>query len=167
MTTWIKELAEARIVDSIDDAPGVETLEGRIGPLLNGFKGAAHYIVMPPGMYCAEHTHSTESIIFTAKGQWVLCSEGKRHHMLEGSVFFMPPDIPTGYEVPFSEPATLFIVKFEGPNDPEAFLEYLKGMAGRLEDDHGSGVPFNLHELEEDHPARSFARSLSDNLTSL
>jgi len=163
MTEWIKELAKARIVDSIGDAPGVETLEGRIGPLLNGIKGAAHYIVMPPGMYCPEHTHPTESIIFTARGQWVLCSEGKRHHMREGSLFFMPPDIPTGYEVPFEEPATLFIVKFEGPNDPDMFLSYLQGLKDRLDGRHDRGEPFHLTELPSDHPAVEFGRSLNWN----
>jgi quercetin dioxygenase-like cupin family protein len=154
------KMAQLTIVDSINDALGVETLEGRIGPLLNGLKGAAHYIIMPPNMYCDAHQHPTESIIFTTKGQWVLCSEGKRHLMKEGSLFFMPPDVETGYEVPFDEAATILIIKFEGPNDPEKFLTYLEGLKGRLETRHKQGTPFLMSELPVDHPARVFAQNL-------
>lgn len=153
--TDIKDVA---ILDSIYEAQGVETLEGRIGPLLNGTKGAAHFIIMPPGMYCNPHSHPTESIIFTAKGQWVLWSNGKRHHMKEGTLHFMPADIETGYEVPFDEPATLLIIKFEGPSDHDEFLSYLEGLKTKLERQHDDGEPFLLKELPEDHPARVFAK---------
>ncbi|MDZ4655097.1 MAG: AraC family ligand binding domain-containing protein [Coriobacteriia bacterium] len=153
-------MSQVDIVDSIDGLPGVDTLEGRIGPIMSGNLGSAHYITMPPGMYCTPHTHSTESIIFTPRGQWVLCSEGQRHHMREGSIYFMPPDIETGYEVPFDAPATLLIMKFEGPMDADGFLDYLDGLRGRLEDQHDSGEPFQLSELPENHDARTFAASL-------
>lgn len=158
----IVKMAQLTIVDSIGKAPGVDTLEGRIGPLLNGFKGAAHYIVMPPNMYCEAHKHPTESIIFTAKGQWVLYSEGERHLMKEGSLFFMPPDVETGYEVPFDEPATILIIKFEGPNDPEKFLTYLEGLKQRLETRRDTGEAFQLSDLPLDHPARVFAKNLNE-----
>jgi len=156
----IFRMAQLSIVDSLDSLPGVDTLEGRIGPVLNGFKGSVHYITMPPGMYCSPHTHPTESIIFTARGQWILCSEGQRHHMKEGSLFFMPPDVETGYEVPFDEPAVLLIIKFEGPKDPGEFLDYLKGLKRRLDEQHDGGEAFLLAELPENHPVREFARQL-------
>jgi len=115
---------------------------------------------MPPGMYCSCHTHPTESIILTLKGQWVLCSEGQRHVMNEGSVFFMPPNAETGYEVPFDKPAVLYIIKFEGAKDPSEFLGYLEGLRQRLAEQHRNGEPFLISELPEDHPARVFAISL-------
>ena len=52
--------------------PGVVTLEGRIGPLLKGDASQAHFIEMPGDLYCHEHSHPTESLIFTVKGRWVL-----------------------------------------------------------------------------------------------
>ena len=156
----IVRMAQLSILDSIDNLPGVDTLEGRIGPIISGNKGSAHYIAMPAGMYCSCHTHPTESIILTLKGQWVLCSEGERHLMKEGSLFFMPPDVETGYEVPFDEPAVLFIIKFEGPKDPNEFLGYLEGLQQRLIEHHENGEAFLLSELAEDHPARVFAGKL-------
>ena len=54
------------IIDDILDSgavPGVETLEGRIGPLLRAPDMRAHYIDMPAGMYLAEHPHAKGSII--------------------------------------------------------------------------------------------------------
>jgi len=154
------KMAQLTIIDSINDAPGVDTLEGRIGPLLSGLKGSAQYIIMPPNMYCDAHTHPTESIIFTVDGKWVLCSEGKRHLMNKGSLFFMPPDVETGYEVPFDEAATILIVKFEGPNNPKKFLTYLEGLKQRLETRHEEGTPFLMTELPLDHPAKMFAQTL-------
>jgi quercetin dioxygenase-like cupin family protein len=160
MSAKIVKMAQIPILDSIEDAPGVETLEGRIGPLLSGFKGAAHYITMPPDLYCAPHKHSTESLIYTAKGSWVLYSEGQRHLMVEGSLFFMPPDIETGYEVPFKEPATILIFKCEGQMNPTEFLSYLETLKQKLAAHHSSGEPFLLSELPETHPARLFAKTL-------
>ena len=157
----IKKMAQIDFVESIFDVPGVDTLEGRIGPILSGNKGSAHYITMPPGMFLSAHTHATESIIYTARGEWVLCSEGQRHHMKEGSLYFMPPDIETGYEVPFEKPATIHIIKFEGANDPVNFLNYLEGLRDRLVNQHSGGEPFLLSELNKDHPARVFAQTLS------
>lgn len=159
-TVHLEKMAQIPLLDSIYDAPGVETLEGRIGPLLSGFKGAAHYITMPPNMYCSPHKHPTESIIYTPKGRWVLCSEGQRHLMNEGSLFFMPPNVETGYEVPFNEPATILIVKFEGPNVPDAFLSYLENLKQKLEKRKNAGEPFHLSDLPLTHPARVFAKKL-------
>lgn len=64
---YLVKMAQLAILDAIEQAPGVDTLEGKIGPLLNGSKGSAHYITMPPNMYCSPHTHPTESIIYTAR----------------------------------------------------------------------------------------------------
>ena len=75
-------------------------------------------------------------------------------------MFFMPPDVETGYEVPFDEPAVLFIVKFEGPKDPNEFLDYLEGLQQRLIEHRENGETFLLSELPEDHPATVFARKL-------
>ncbi|WP_440947148.1 AraC family ligand binding domain-containing protein [Methanosarcina sp. T3] len=144
------------VLDSIENSPGVETLEGKIGPLISGNKGSAHYIVMYPDQYCEPHTHPTESIIYTAKGEWVLNSGGKRYHMKEGSLFFMPPNIETGYEVPFANPATLLIIKFEGESYPEEFLKYLEGLKCRLSENEQKGEIFKISALPMNHPARLF-----------
>ena len=139
----------------------VDTLEGRIGPLLKGDGSQAHFIEMPPDLYCEEHSHATESLIFTVKGEWVLCSSGRRQLMKPGSLFWFKAGTPTGYEVPFSESA--FILIFKGDRDDknnEEFLEYLRTLQQRLEKSHGEGSPFKMSELCQDHPARIFARSL-------
>jgi uncharacterized RmlC-like cupin family protein len=127
---------------------------------MSGNKGSAHFIKMPADLYCDAHSHPTESIIYTSKGQWVLYAEDGRHHMKEGSMFFMPPDIDTGYEVPFEEPATILIIKFEGEKDPGEFLKYLEGLKTRLEERHTNGEPFKMSELPADHPAVLFASEL-------
>jgi quercetin dioxygenase-like cupin family protein len=141
---------------------GVDTLEGRIGPLLRGDGSSAHFIEMPGGLYCEEHAHPTESIIFTVRGSWVLCSSGRRQLMRPGTLFWFKAETPTGYEVPFDEPA--FILIFKGSKmkeDEDAFLEYLRGLKERLEKAHSSGTPFKMDELPEIHPARVYARSLT------
>lgn len=152
-----------RVVDNVTDAArntGVDTLEGRIGPLLKGNGCSAHYIKMPPGMYCAEHPHASESLIYTVRGRWVLASGGKRHLMLPGSLFWFRAGIPTGYEVPFNEPAFIVIFKGQRGEDEEVFLEYLRELAGRLKEEQTRGRPFQLDQLPPEHPARVFARRI-------
>ena len=149
-----------RILDDIFDAPGVDTLEGVIGPLLAGARGGCHFIHLPPRGYCEEHAHATESLIFTVRGEWVLCSGGGRHHMRPGSLFWFGDGVATGYEVPFPEPATILIFKTHAPDPAADFVDYLEGMAAGLVADHDMGVPFRLDELPEDHPARLFAAGL-------
>lgn len=139
----------------------IDTLEGLIGPLLKGDGSQAHFIEMPPDLYCEEHSHDTESLIFTVKGEWVLCSSGRRQLMKPGSLFWFKAGTPTGYEMPFSESA--FILIFKGDRDyknDEEFLEYLRTLQQRLEKSHEEGSPFKMSELCQDHPARAFARSL-------
>ena len=156
--------AGIQVVEDITDSdrnPGIETLEGRIGPLLKGDGSQAHFIEMPPDLYCEEHSHVTESLIFTVKGDWVLCSSGRRQLMKSGSLFWFKAGTPTGYEVPFTEPA--FILIFKGARDEmddQGFLEYLRTLKQRLEKSHAKGSPFKMSELCQDHPARVFARSL-------
>jgi quercetin dioxygenase-like cupin family protein len=147
-------------VDDIFSEPGVDTLEGRIGPLLAAARGACHFIELPAGGYCEEHAHPTESLIYTARGQWVLSAAGERRHMREGSLFWFGDNVPTGYEIPFDEPATILIFKTQAGDGAEAFLEHLHRMAAELEADHEGGTPFRLSELPDDHPARVFAAGL-------
>ena len=154
-----------QIVDDITDkkqTAGVATLEGQIGPLLLGEGCQAHFIDMPAGMYCEEHPHSNESIIFTVRGQWVLCSKGRRHVMQPGTLFHFAPNTPTGYEVPFSEDAFILIFKGQRLTDNEAdFIQYLKGMAKRLQQEHQAGVAYLLSDLPSDHAAIRFAREVN------
>jgi quercetin dioxygenase-like cupin family protein len=103
-----------QIVEDITEkkqTAGVDTLEGRIGPLLMGQDSQAHFIDMPAGMYCEEHPHSAESIIYTVRGKWVLCSGGRRQLMKPGTLFHFAANTPTGYEVPFAEDAYILILK--------------------------------------------------------
>ncbi len=153
-----------QVVENITDGDanhGVVTLEGRIGPLLKGDNSQAHFIEMPGDLYCHEHSHSTESLIFTVKGRWVLSSSGRSHLMRPGSLFWFKAGTPTGYEVPFAEAAFILIFKGDRDNmDDEGFIEYLQGLGQRLKKSHQEGMPFKMSELSTDHPARIYARSL-------
>lgn len=148
------------IVERIDAVHGVETLEGRITPLLRAARGGCHTITMHAGQYCDEHAHPTESLIYTVSGDWVLCHAGERHHMRAGSLFWFADDAPTGYEVPFPVPAVILIFKTTGRSSNEEMTGYLEGLAEKLAEDHGHGTPFRLDELPSEHPARVFARGL-------
>jgi pimeloyl-ACP methyl ester carboxylesterase/quercetin dioxygenase-like cupin family protein len=149
------------IIDDItaaDQTAGVETLEGRIGPLLLAEGCQAHFIDMPAGMFVGEHPHSSESIIYTVRGRWVLCSKGRRHVMKPGTLFRFGANVPTGYEVPFDEPAYILIFKGDRTlKNEQEFIDYLRGMAERVKKEQSEGVPYLLKDLPEDHPARKFA----------
>jgi pimeloyl-ACP methyl ester carboxylesterase len=142
---------------------GVETLEGRIGPLLLGEGCQAHFIDMPAGMFTEEHPHGSESIIYTVRGQWVLCSQGRRHLMKPGTLFRFGAFISTGYEVPFNDPAYILIFKGERTTTEEKdFMAYLKTMATRLQGRRQKAQEmFLLKDLPDDHPARKFAREVN------
>ncbi len=160
ITSW-EGIQIIESITDIDANPGVVTLEGRIGPLLKGDASQAHFIEMPGDLFCHEHSHPTESLIFTVMGRWVLCSSGRRQLMQPGSLFWFKAGTPTGYEVPFAEAA--FILIFKGDRDDtddEGFIEYLQGLKHRLEKSHQEGMPFKMSELSEDHPARIYARGL-------
>ncbi len=153
------------IIEDITDrarTAGVETLEGRIGPLLLAEGCQAHFIEMPAGMYAEEHPHGSESLIYTVRGRWVLCSQGRRQVMKPGSLFRFGAHISTGYEVPFDEPASILI--FKGGRTTareEEFIQYLQGMASRLEGQRGKGQEvFRFDDLPAAHAAREFAGQL-------
>ncbi len=151
-----------RIIDDVTAQPGVDTLEGLIGPLLKGVNSQVHFLDLPPGLYTEEHPHASESLIYTVRGQWVLCSEEKRHLMQPGSVFWFGPDVPTGYEVPFEEPALILAFKERTPGGWGEFVDYLQNkMQPWCIEEHEKGMPFFLKELAEDHPARVFARAVN------
>jgi len=151
-----------KILRAVVDAPGVETLEGRFGPLLNAKRGGAHYVEVPPGAYMDDHAHERESLIYTVRGEWVLCSRGTRWHVRSGDLFWFGDGVPTGYENPFSEAAFLLIFKVEDrtPGYDEPMLQRLDVMRGKLEQEHAHGTPFLFQEIPEDHPAKVFARTL-------
>ena len=158
----IEEQEGIKIVPAITEAPGVETLEGRFGPLLNARGGGCHYVEIPAGAYLDDHPHERESLIYTVRGQWVLCSRGKRWHMKPGTLFWFGDGIPTGYENPFDEPAYLLIFKTDDrePGYDPAMFTRLEKMREKLKEENAGGTPFTFAELPEDHPAKKFARSL-------
>lgn len=150
------------IVENVHDQPAVDTLEGRIGLLLQGKDMQSHFIEMPAGLYTAEHAHETESIIMTLRGEWVLCARGERRHMTTGDIFWFGPDVPTGYEVPFNDSAFILIFKGQRTDQsPTEFVEYLRDEVNPLlEAEREEGEPFWFTDLPDDHPAKEFAASL-------
>lgn len=153
------------IIDDITDrkeTAGVDTLEGRIGPLILGEGSQAHFIDMPGGMYVEEQPHTSESIIYTVRGQWVLASNGRRQLMKPGSLFRFAANTPTGYEVPFRDSAFILIFKGDRLTKAESdFIQYLQTMAERRQREHEQGSPCFLQELPADHAARKFAREVN------
>jgi quercetin dioxygenase-like cupin family protein len=158
----IEEIEGIKIVPDIGAAPGIDTLEGRIGPLLNATRGGAHFIEIPAGAYMNDHAHETESLIYTVRGDRVLCSRGQRWHMRTGSLFWFGDGIPTGYENPFDTSACILIFKTSDrtPGYDASMLERVRDIAAKLEDEHKSGTPFLFRELQPDHPARQFSSRL-------
>ena len=78
-----------------------------------------------------------------------------------GSLFWFGDNVPTGYEIPFDEPATILIFKTQAPDTAEDFADHLQRMGAQLVADHDAGTPFRLDELPEDHPARVFAAGVT------
>jgi hypothetical protein len=149
------------LIDNILESaitPGVETLEGRIGPLLRAPGMRAHFIDMPAGLFLEEHPHAKGSIIYTVRGSWGLKSCGRWHLMKPGSLYWFGDDVPTGFQVPFTQPAFILIFKsIEG--DPDAvFMAYLRRLARTLEQDQAGGTAFRLIDLPAGHSALAFAR---------
>jgi hypothetical protein len=82
--------------------------------------------------------------------------------MKPGTLFHFAANTPTGYEVPFDENAFILIFKGKRVTQREQdFIDYLRGMAKRLEREHESGVPYLLSDLPADHPAIVFAREIN------
>ena len=151
-----------RILPRIEVAPGVDTLEGRMGPLLNARGGGCHFIEVPPGAYMDAHAHARESLIYTVRGEWVLCSGEARWHMRAGALFWFGDGVPTGYENPFTEPALLLIFKTDDrePGYDPAMLTRLAATRDSLEEERRHGTPFTFADLPQDHPAQVFARGV-------
>lgn len=141
---------------------GVLTHEGVFGPLLFAEKTRAFFIELKAGMFLTEHPHPTESIVYTVSGKWVLCSEGKRQVMEAGSIFHFGSNMPTGWEAPFAEGAHLLVLKAKV--DGEAYGPYVQGlkdMGASLEQQRKDGTEFYFNELDANHEAIKFARSVN------
>jgi len=151
-----------KIARAIGDAPGVDTLEGRFGPVLNAERGGCHYVEIHPGAFLADHPHEQESLIYTVRGRWVLCSRGARWVIRAGDFFWFGDGIPTGYENPFRAPAYLLIFKTvpRKPGYDRSMFARLRKMAKKLESENREGTPFTFAELPREHPAKTFARAL-------
>ena len=155
---WV---GECRVLRSVSDQQGVPTVEGDLVPLLIGQKIRSHMIVLHPGQYCFAHPHDTESIIYTVSGRWVFCTtegdEEVRVVINEGDLFHFPGGVPTGFETPFDEGASILIVK-SGSGSYEEMKESMEEVQGMLAEDAASGTPYFMKDLSPDHAAHVFAR---------
>lgn len=160
----LEPIGDCRVLRNVHDQPGVETVEGRLVPLLTGEKMRSHIIVMHPGQYCYAHPHETESIIFTVSGRWVFCTtengEEVRTVINQNDLFHFPGGAPTGFETPFDEPAVILITK-SGNETYEQMVEGMHSAKAHLDEEVADGQPFYFRELEVDHPARIYARQVS------
>ena len=160
----IDPIGECRVLRDVRAQAGVQTLEGRMIPLMAGLKIRTHIIEMAPGQYCYPHPHPTESLIYTLSGRWVFCTteDGQEVRIVinEGDLFHFVPDVPTGFETPFEEGAVILIFK----GDPGSYEEMLAGMTAaraELARDAATGAAFTFAELPADHPARVFGASVA------
>lgn len=163
---YIQLAKNVEIIPNIEDAvksrAAVLTHEGLFGPLLFAELNRAFFIELKPGMFLSEHPHETGSIVFTARGKWVLASEGKRQVMEAGSLFRFGDGMPTGWEAPFAEGALLLVVKpKQGTDSYATFNKGIKSMQATVDKERKEGSPFYFNELKPDHPAIVFARSVN------
>lgn len=162
---YVQLATNVEIIPNIADAVetvGVLTHEGIFGPLLFAEKTRAFFIELKPGMFLSEHPHPTESIVYTVSGKWVLCSEGKRQVMEAGSLFHFGSNMPTGWEAPFAEGAHLLVVKSKTDGeDYEPYMEGLNNMVTALDKQRKEGTQFYFNELDANHEAIQFARSVN------
>jgi quercetin dioxygenase-like cupin family protein len=158
----VKFAEGVRLIDDVLGQYGVDTLEGRVGPLIFGSTCRAHYIDMPAHSFVDEHPHDDEALTYTVRGKWVLCANGRRRLMKPGSLYWFGPDIPTGYEVPFDEPAYLLVFRGVVNETEQEMLEYVQNkLPSILAEMEASGDVFMLRDLPEDHPALAFAHSVN------
>lgn len=160
----LEPIGDCRILHDVHDQPGVETVEGTMIPLLTGEKMRSHMIVMHAGQYCDAHPHDTESIIYTISGRWVFCTiedgEEKRAVVGPNDLFHFPGGVPTGFETPFGEDASILIVK--SGNEPyEEMIDGMTWARDELDKEAASGTPFFFRDLPRDHPARVYAREVA------
>ncbi len=159
----VVQLAEAvLLIDDVLAHPGVDTLEGRVGPLIFGNGCRAHYIDMPAHSYVGEHGHDDEALTYTVRGRWVLCANGQRRLMGPGSLYWFAPGVPTGYEVPFDEPAYLLVFRGVVNQTPAEMLssieEWLKPKFVEMQ---AQGTAFMLADLPAGHPALLYAHEVN------
>lgn len=158
----ITEMGEGvKIIDDILTAYGIDTLEGRVGPLLFGKTGRVHFLDMPAGSYVDEHPHADEAFTYTVRGSYVLCVNGERHLMRPGSIQWFGPNVPTGYEVPFDEPAYILVFRGVVEETPDEMLESIRRMKDEFVEMQEAGVAFMLRDLPADHPARLYAHQVN------
>lgn len=93
----LEAIGECRVLRQITAQPGVESVEGRLVPLMGGDDIRSHMIVMHPGQWCYPHPHDTESLIYTVSGRWVFCTteEGEevRTVIEAGDLFHFVADV--------------------------------------------------------------------------
>ncbi len=140
-----------QVVNDIIEQKGINTIEGKIGPLIWGAISQTYFVDMPPGAYLEEHPHPFEALIYAVRGRYVLCAHGVRTLMEPGSLMAFAANVPTGYEVPFDESAFILVFRSGKPE-----LDQIAFMA-RLQEDE----PASLHDLPDDHPARIYARTVN------
>ena len=156
---------QTEILRNVADQPGLETVEGRLVPLLSGERIKSHIIVMHPGQYASAHAHPTESIIYTISGRWVSATTTEdggevRTVISEGDLFRFGDNVPTGYETPFDEPAVILILK-GGSATREEMEAGMRSAKATLDSEAAEGEPFFYVELDADHPAVLFAREVT------
>ncbi len=156
---------ETEILRDVANQPGLETIEGRLVPLLSAERIKSHIIVMHPGQYAAPHAHPTESIIYTISGSWVsstITEDGDelRSVVNEGDLFTFGDNVPTGYETPFDDPAVILILK-GGSATREEMEEGMRSAKAILDKESAEGEPFSYAELDADHPAAVFAKEVT------
>ncbi len=140
-----------QVIGNIAVQPGVDTVEGKIGPLIWGDISQTYFLDMPSGAYLEEHAHSFEALVYAVRGRYVLCSRGQRTVLGPGSLMAFAADVPTGYEVPFDESSFILVFRSGKPAKPQP--EFMEGLP--------IGQPASLHDLDPDHPARAYARSIN------
>lgn len=160
----LERIGECEVLRDVLAQPGVETVEGRLVPLLSGEAIRSHIIVMHPGQYCYAHPHDTESIIYTISGSWVFTTtendEEVRTVIRAGDLFHFPGGVPTGFETPFEDPAVILILK-SGTSSYEAMVEGMVEARDHLAEQSANGEPFFYRELPDSHPARIYAREVA------
>jgi quercetin dioxygenase-like cupin family protein len=150
-----RPVSGVQVIGNIADQPGVNTIEGEIGPLIWGDISQTYFLDMPSGAYLDEHAHSFEALVYAVKGRYVLCSRGQRTVLEPGSLMAFAADVPTGYEVPFDESSMILVFRSGKPDKPQP--EFVEGLP--------VGEPASLHDLAPDHPARVFGRTVNPAFT--
>jgi hypothetical protein len=127
--------------------------------LLQGESAHVHVIEQPPWLHLGECGHPGESVVLTLAGEWVVSSQGERHHLTPGSIFWFGSETVAGFEVPFFEPATILFFKSEKPREsPETFVEFLVENTNVTEEQYENRSYPTFDNLPPDHPAIEFAR---------